>query len=190
MNNQKLLQKMLGLMLVVLLLAGCGKALVESTSIPAPTLVPSTLTPTPIPSPTIPPVPTAIPGSNDPMTIGDFKFQIDEVQLADTINVTGGPVSNYKGALVMTANGFVPKDATPGNKLLMIFTTLQSDNYQSFIDTELKIIEGDSENSTVAILTQEQDNRVIWIYDVKPSSRSFSLVFPDDVMIDLTPLIP
>jgi hypothetical protein len=124
------------------------------------------------------------------MTIGDFKFQISEVQLNDTLNVSGGPVSNYKGALVMTANGLVPKDATPGNKLLMIFTSLQSDNHQIFIDTDLKIIEGNSEKSAVAILTQDQENRVIWVYDVKPSSTSFLLVFPDGAIIDLAPLMP
>ena len=174
----------------MLFLAGCGGAPVEPTFTTTPTPVPPTATSTPIPSPTLPPVPTAIPGNNDPMTIGDFEFQIAEVQLSDAINVTGGPVSNYKGTIVVTANGFVPKDATPGNKLLMIFTTLQSDNYQNFVDADLKVIEGNSENSAVAILTQDQDNRVIWVYDVKPSSRSFLLIFPDDVTIDLTPLMP
>ena len=178
--------------LVVILLTGCsGKVPIQSTATLPPltnTSIPPTITP--IPSPTLPPVPTAIPGSNDPMTIGDFNFQISEVQLTDTLNVSGGPVSNYKGDLVMTANGFVPKDATPGNKLLMIFTSLQSDNYQSFIDADLKIIEEDSEKSAVAILTQDQENRVIWVYDVKPSSTSFLLVFPDGTIIDLAPLMP
>ena len=177
--------------LVIILLTGCGgKALVQSTAtLPPPTITPIPPTITPIPSPTLPPVPTAIPGSNDLMTIGDYKFQISEVQLTDTLNVSGGPVSNYKGALVMTANGFVPKDATPGGKLLMIFTSLQSDNYQSFIDADLKIIEEGSEKSAIAILTQDQENRVIWVYDVKPSSSSFLFVFPDDTAIDLTPLM-
>jgi hypothetical protein len=192
MNSKKLSQWMIILIVTTLLLAGCGgKAPVQSTAtLPPPTTTPIPPTITPIPSPTLPPVPTAIPGSNDPMTIGDFKFQIAEVRLADTLNVSGGPVSNYKGSLVMTANGWVPQDATPGNKLLMIFTSLQSDNYQNFIDTDLKIIEGNSEKSTVAILTQAQENRVIWVYDVKPSSTSFLLVFPEGVRIDLAPLMP
>ena len=192
MSHKKLLPQILGLMLVALLLTGCGGKPAQ----PTPTLIPPTATPlpptvTPIPSPTIPPTPTAIPGSNDPVTVGNFEFQISEVRIADAINnIPGGSVSNYKGALVMTANGLVPQDAKPGNVLLMVFIILQTGDNQSFLDSDLKIIEGDSKKSAVAILTQDQENRVIWVYDVKPSSKSFLLVFPDDVMIDLTPLIP
>lgn len=190
MNNKKRIFWIFAL--VAILLTGCGgKAPIQ----PAATLSPPTTTPipptsTPIPSPTLPPVPTAIPGSNDLITIGDFNFQISEIQLTDVLNVSGGPVSIYKGALVMGANGWVPSDATPGNKLLIIFTSLQSDNYQSFIDTDLKVIEDDSPKNPVSILTQEQENRVIWVYDVKPSSTTFLLEFPDGPTIDLTPILP
>ena len=53
MSNQKLLQQMIGVTLVMLLLAGCGA--------PAATPVPPTATPVP-PTPTpIPPTPTTIP---------------------------------------------------------------------------------------------------------------------------------
>ncbi len=183
---------MLGLMLVALLITGCSGNPAQPTPTPTPpTATPIPPTVTPIPSPTLPPTPTAIPGSNDPVTVGDFEFQISEVRISDAINnLPDGPFSNYKGALVMTATGFVPQDAKPGNVLLMVFVTLQTGYNRSFLDSDLKIIEGDSRKSAVAILTQDQDNRVIWVYDVKPSSRSFLLVFPHDVMIDLTPLIP
>ena len=199
MSYKKLLNQMFGLMLISLFLIGCGgktaqptATLIHPTTTPIPpTTIPIPPTITPIPSPTLPPTPAVIPGSNEPMTVGDFEFQITEVRIADSLNdLPSGPVSNYKGVLVVTENGFVPKDAEPGNMLLMVFITLQSGDYQSFMDTDLEIFEGDSEKSSVATLIQPQDNRVIWVYDVKPSSRSFLLVFPDVVILDLAPITP
>lgn len=153
-----------------------------------PTAAPTTA-PTPTEAPTPIPTPTAIPASNDSMTVGDFEFRISTVQINNTINVLG-PISNYKGSLTMNADGLVPMDAAPGKILLMVFLILQNGDYQRLLDSDLKIIEGDSTKSAVAILTQTQKNLVIWVYDVNPDSMSFSLVFPDDVVIDLTPVLP
>jgi hypothetical protein len=170
-----------------LLLIGCSGKPVQ----PIATLIPPTTTPIPpTVTPTTRPTPTAIPGSNNPMTVGNFGFQISEVRIADTINnIPGGSVSNYKGTLVMTANGLVPQDAIPGDVLLMIFITLQTGDNQSFLDSDLKIIEGDSIKSAVTILTEDQKDHIVWVYDVKPSSKSFLLIFPNNEMIDLTPLV-
>lgn len=192
MSHKRTMHQILGTLLVSLLLAGCSGKSVQPTLTPIPpTATPIPPTNTPISSPTLPPAPTAIPASNDLMTVGNFEFQISEVRIANTIgNIPGGPVSNYKGTLVMAADGFVPKDAKPGNVLLMVFLTLKTGENQSLLDSDLKIIEGDSTKSAVVILNQTQDNRVIWVYDVKPSSKSFLLMFPDDVAIDITPLLP
>jgi hypothetical protein len=89
----------------------------------------------------------------------------------------------------MTANGLVPQDTIPGDVLLMIFITLQTGDNQSFLDSDLKIIEGDSIKSAVTILTEAQKDHIVWVYDVKPSSKSFLLIFPNNEMIDLTPLV-
>ena len=89
----------------------------------------------------------------------------------------------------MTANGWLPQGITSGDKLLTIITALQSDNYQSFTSTDLKITQEDSSKSAIAVLTQDTDKIVIWIYDVTPSSNSFLFVFPDGTSIDLTPLV-
>jgi hypothetical protein len=178
MNHKKLLSRMLALILVGLILASCGgtATLLPPTATAA--LVPPTATT--IPSPTATPAPTAIPGSHDPMTVGDFTFQITEVQIADTLtNLPAGSISNYKGALKMTASGWVPADAKTGDKLLMVFTTLQSGNFQNFIDSNLKVVDGNSEISIVAILTQADNKIAIWVYGVNPASKSFLLVFPD-----------
>jgi hypothetical protein len=203
MNLKKSTLSILSLMLVILFLfTGCAGTPAQSS----PTLVPSTNTPvpptatsvpptatsvppttTPIPSPTLPPTPTAIPASQDAMTVGSFNFNITDVRISDSINnISNGAISNYKGALVLTQNGMLPKDATPGDKLLMVFITLQTSDYQTFIDSDLQLNAGDSNQSTVAILTQEKENGVIWIFDVKPSAKSFVLIFPDGTRIDLS----
>jgi hypothetical protein len=193
------------LMLVILFLfTGCGGTPIQSTSTliaptytpipPSATPLPSTSTPvpataTPQPSPTLPPTPTAISASQDPLSVGSYKILITEVRISDSIsNISNGAISNYKGALVLTQNGMVPKDATPGGKLLMVFIELQTGDYKGFLDSDLKINTGDSNQSTVAILSQEKENRVIWVFDVKPSSKSFLLVFADGTRIDLTTL--
>jgi hypothetical protein len=189
MNHKKLLSRMLALILVGLILASCGgtATLLPPTATAA--LVPPTATT--IPSPTATPAPIAIPGSHDSMTVGDFTFQITEVQIADTLtNLPAGSISNYKGALKMTASGWVPADAKTGDKLLMVFTTLQSGNFQNFIDSNLKVVDGNSEISIVAILTQADNNIAIWVYGVNPASKSFLLVFPDGVSINLAPITP
>jgi hypothetical protein len=138
--------------------------------------------------------PTPIPANNNPMTVGAFEFQITEVRIDSAIrdiphDSPTGTISNYKGNLTITEDGWVPADANPENELLLVFITLITGDYQSFLDSDLKIIEGDSTDTTVAIITTDQDNVVILIYDVKPSSESFLLEFPDDVVIDLTPLL-
>ena len=192
MNSKKTFHRSCILIVISLLLASCAGRPAQPTLTPIPptdTPIPPTVTP--IPSPTLPPTPTAIPGSKDPLTVGNFKFQITEVRIADAINnLPGTSVSNYKGALVMAANGFVPQAAQPGNVLLIVLIKLQTGDKQSFLDSDLKITEGDTQKSAVAILTLDEKDLVVWVYDVKPSSKSFLLVFPGDVMIDLTPLIP
>lgn len=179
--------------LFVILLAGCsGEAPVQPTAtVPPPTATTiPTLAPSSTPLPTLIPTPTAIPGSNETVTVGDFQFQITDVKISDTLDISEGSlVMNVKGDLVMGANGWLPKDATPGNKLLMIHTSLQSDNTQSFIDSNLQILEEGSSKDTVVVLTQDQENNVIWVYDVNPSSRYFLFVFPDGASIDLSPLL-
>jgi len=192
MSSKKTFRWLLILIVISLLLASCAGSPAQPTPVPIPpTATPIPPTVTPIPSPTSPPTPTAIPGTKDPLTAGNFKFQITEVRIADAINnLPGNSLSNYKGALVKAANGFVPQAAQPGDMLLIVLIKLQTGDKQSFLDSDLKIIEGDTKKSAVAILTLDEADLVVWVYDVKPSSKSFLLVFPDDIMIDLTPLIP
>ena len=190
-NHKKSLSSVLASMLACLFVAGCG----GTTTIPHPTatasttLIPPTATTVPSPSPT--PTPTAIPGSHDPLTVGNFTFRITEVRIADVLtNLPAGPISNYRGNLKIVAGGYVPTDAKTGDKLLLVFTTLQSGIFQTFIDTDPKLVAGDSKVSNVAILTQADNNIAIWVFGVNPGSKSFLLAFPGGTSIDLGPITP
>jgi hypothetical protein len=135
-------------------------------------------------------LPPAIPGSHDSMTVGDFTFKITDVRIADEMaDFPGGPWSNYKGALTLAQAGMVPTDLTPGDRLLMVFVSLETGESQSFRDADLRIVEGTSSRSSLVIMTEDKGKDYVWVYGVSPSSTSFMLLFPDNTMIDLTPLI-
>ncbi len=135
-------------------------------------------------------MPPAIAGSHDPVTAGDFTFKMAEVRIADEMaDFPGGPWSNYKGSLTMTSAGLVPTDLTPGDRLLLIFVTLETGDGQSFLNADLRLLEGASSRSPLVIMNEVDGKAYIFVYGVSPSSNAFVFLCPDNVTIDLTPLI-
>jgi len=88
MSSEKLLQQTFGVMLVILLLAGCSEAQVGPTA--TSTSVPPTSTPAPTPTPTlVPPTPTP---EQPTLTLGDTftagEYEIDLVEVAQWDEIT------------------------------------------------------------------------------------------------------
>lgn len=77
MTRRKLLQQTVGLTLIVLLLAGCGRALVEPTATPTP--VPPTTTPTP-----------SITEFGQAEEFGPWRIKVVNIDQADSITVLQG----------------------------------------------------------------------------------------------------
>jgi len=178
-KGKKLLLQMLGLMLSVLLLAGCGGAPAEPTSMPTsipPTDVPTpsaTNTPTPIPAP------TAIPGSETPFSVGDFQLQITSVSLG--------------------AGMFAPAGMAADETVLNVEIKVLSGepDIVAKADGEFDVWTIDNSgrrNSTRASTsTRTGDGEIItikWLFGVAKSSESLYLHFPGGVTVDLSPLLP
>lgn len=155
---------------------GCGLGgLIGSTATPAPTNTPipptATATNTPIPAtPTI----AAIPGSNQPIVIGDFNLTITTVDL------------NEKGF-----NGLAPYPMTADQTVLAVEVTLNSGDLEQLSHLKAWVMD-DAGNRTDSgtTLSVAAKNQVIWLFPVLKTAHSFLLYFPSGEVIDLTPLLP
>jgi len=170
-KGKRLLQRMLGLMLVVLLLAGCGGAPAEPTSTPTP--IPPTSTPTPIPTP------TAIPASETPFTVGGFQLQITSVSLGTAMFAPAGMAGDET---VLT----VEVKVLSGNPEIVAKTDGEFDVWTT--DDS-----GRRNSSRAATATTTGDGKIHaiqWLFGVAKSSESLYLHFPGGVTVDLSPLLP
>ena len=137
------------------------------------TLMPPTATST---STSIPPTPTitAIPGSKEPVVIGDFKLSISSVDLSDH-----------------GFNGLVPSSLTANETVLIVQITLISGDLKNLSLLHVWVIDeqGNRTNSGTT-LSVDSEKQVIWLFPVAKEARSFFLYFPTGEVIDLAPLLP
>ena len=180
MNSKRLLQQVFGLMLVMLLLAGCGGAPAESTSTPTP--IPPTATPTPTATdtPTPIPTPTAIPPSEMPFTIGSFQLQITSVSFRTVHKVTPAGIGEKVPTIAVEIKVLTgdPGIVAKSDGEFDVWTTDDSGTRNSFRVTTTTA-SGDGEIRAIQ-----------WLFSVDESSESFYLHFPSGVTVDLSPLLP
>jgi hypothetical protein len=159
-----------------LAISSCGQDQVSGpATAPVSTSKPILPTATP-PNTPIPPTPTiaAIPGSNEPVVIGDFKLNISTVVLSD------------KGF-----NGMVPYPMAADETVLAIEVILISGELAdlSHLDVWVTDEQGNRKDSGTT-LSMDSKNQVVWLFPVAKSAHSFSLHFPSGEVIDLSPLLP
>ena len=155
---------------------GCGLGgLIGPTPTPVSTNTPipptSTATNTPIPAtPTV----AAIPGSNEPITIGDFNLSITTMVLDD------------KGY-----NGMAPYPMTADQTVLAVEVTLISGDLATLSKLGAWVTdEANNRTDSGATLSVDAKNQVIWLFPVAKTAHSFLLHFPSGEVIDLAPLLP
>jgi len=170
---------MLGLMLSVLILAGCGGESAEPTS--TPTRIPPTDIPTPsaTDTPTPVPAPSAIPGSETPFTVGGVQLQITSVSLGTAMFAPAGMAEDET---VLT----VEIKVLSGNPDIVAKTDGEFDVWTTD--------NSERRNSTrAATSTRTGDGKIHaieWLFGVAKSSESLYLHFPGGVTVDLSPLLP
>jgi len=159
-----------GSIVLAILLGGCASA---STSV----------------SPTTAPIPTAIPINYGlKMASLDFKFQISEVTLDQTVGIFNEHgYSSHRDGLVLTPAGAVPVNAT-GDAVLILYLKLISGDKHKFLGFEPKIIEDNDEKTAIDVITEDNGDGFFWIYDVRRSSHSFVLKLPNGTL-DLQPIV-
>ncbi len=155
---------------------GCGLGgIVGPTSTPASTNTPippaATTTNTPIPpTPTI----AAIPGSKEPVIIGDFNLSISTVDL------------NEKGF-----NGMAPYPMTADQTVLAVEVILISGDLGNLSHLDVWVTdEAGNRTDSGTTLSADSKNQVVWLFPVPKTAHSFFLHFPSGEVIDLAPLLP
>jgi hypothetical protein len=186
MNTKQLALPIL-ILVMILAISGCGSGKSSTPTIP-PTSINTPIPPaavstdTPIPTtalPTdtpIPPTPTitAMPGSKDPVVIGDFNLQISTVDLND---------KGYKG--------MVPYPMTADQTVLAVEVSLLSGDFGNLSTLKVWVIdEQGNRTDSGTTLSVESKNQIVWLFPVPKTSHSFFLHFPNGEVIDLTPLFP
>jgi|GEM_PF-4762608 len=159
-----------------LVMFGCGLGgIVGPTPAPAATNTPippaATATETPIPAT---PTMAAIPGSNEPIVIGDFNLSITTVNLSDA-----------------GFNGMAPYPMTADQTVLAVEVTLISGDLDKLSGLEVWVNdEAGNRTDSGATLSAEAKNQVVWLFPVAKTAHSFFLYFPSGEVIDLSPLLP
>jgi hypothetical protein len=155
---------------------GCGLGgMIGPTPTPAPTHTPITPTVTATNTP-IPATPTmaSIPGSMEPMVIGDFNFSFTTVVLSDE-----------------GLHGMAPYPMTADQTVLGIEVNLISGDLDQLSQLDIWITdEAGNRTDSGTTLTAESQNQVTWLFPVAKTSHSFFLNFPSGEVIDLAPLLP
>ena len=186
MNTKQLALPIL-ILVMILAISGCGSGKSPSPAIPPVSIntpIPPTAmsTDTPIPTtavPTdtpIPPTPTitAIPGSKEPVVIGDFNLKISTVDLND------------KGY-----NGMTPYPMTADQTVLTVVVSPVSGDFGNLSTLKVWVIDEQGNRTDAGTtLSVESNNQIIWLFPVPKTSHSFFLHFPGGEVIDLTPLLP
>jgi hypothetical protein len=164
------------ILMMILAVSGCGSGQTLSpisTPTSTNTPIPPTATPTNTPIPPTPTI-TAIPGSNEPVVIGDFNFKISTVDLTD------------KGYY-----GLVPYPMTPDQTVLVVEVTLISGDLGNLSKLEVWVTDeqGNQTNLGTA-LSIDSKNQVVWLFPVAKTGHSFFLHFSTGEVIDLSSLLP
>lgn len=159
-----------------LVIFGCGLGgAVSPTPMPAVTNTPvppsATATETPIP---VTPTMVAIPGSNEPIVIGDFNLSITTVNLSDA-----------------GFNGMAPYPMTADQTVLAVEVTLISGDLEKLTGLGVWVNdEAGNRTDSGATLSTKAKNQVVWLFPVAKTAKSFFLFFPSGEVIDLSPLLP
>ena len=181
MKLKDLLKNVWGIGLTLLLLFGCSPqpTLIPSPIPPTSTPIQHTSTPIPIATSTNTPIPStptiaAIPGSKEPIVIGDFNLKISTVDLND------------KGL-----NGMVPYAMTADQTVLVVEVSLISGDLGNLSYLEVWVTdEQGNQTNTPDTLEVPTKNQVIWLFAVAKTGHLFFLHFPSGEVIDLSPLLP
>jgi hypothetical protein len=159
-----------------LVIFGCALGgIIGPTSTPASTNTPVppavTATETPIPAT---PTMAAIPGSNEPITVGDFNLSISTVSLSDA-----------------GFNGMAPYPMTDDQTVLAVEVTLISGDLEKLSKLEVWVTdETGNRTDSGTTLSIDSKNQVVWLFPVAKTAHSFLLYFPSGEVIDLSPLLP
>ena len=115
-----------------------------------------------------------MPGSKEPVVIGDFNLKISTVDLND---------KGYKG--------MAPYPMTADQTVLAVEVSLISGDLGNLSTLKVWVIdEQGNRTDSGTTLSVESKNQITWLFPVPKTSHSFFLHFPSGEGIDLTPLLP
>jgi hypothetical protein len=124
-------------------------------------------------TPPLKPTATAISGSNNPVTIGNFNLEISTVVLSD------------KGY-----NGMAPYPITADQTVLAVEVSLISGDLGNLSKLDVWVTdEGDNQTKSGSTLSIDSKKQVVWLFPVAKTSHLFFLYFPSGEAIDLSPLL-
>ncbi len=174
MNTQKALQRVLGLMLTLLLLAGCGGT--STGPAVAPTAIASTTAPAQ-PSATAT-APTPIPGIGAPITIDGIPFQVTSIKKQDTYEVS-------------FQQKFVPNSAA--DTCLIVEGTISTTETEKVRKWEVSVTDENGRTSKPNLASTQTDGMGMgkaasWLFVVSKSARSITLNLPGGQTISLDTL--